>query len=343
MVRLTRLRYLVLMILFGVIVAPVSAARVQDLVRVRGAESAGKLTGMGLVIGLNNTGDGKKSQTTVRRLAAMFNKLGDPLVTPGEINESANVAVVYLTVKIPSGGARVGDEVDVHLAAPFAQSLVGGRLVLAPMLDPVTQRNILGYAEGMLEVANPEDAPNTARIVRGATLRSDFKPGYLDESGAMTLVLDGPNATWPMANLMAMRINDLMAPDGPPIARALDQKNILVTVPMPERHDPGSFISQILEIQIDPTLIRTGARVVINKAADTIVLTGEVQISPVVVSAKGVSINVGVATGANTAPPTLSGLLTMLEAVRASGGDRVAIVRELHRSGKLHAQLIEED
>ncbi len=51
-------------------VGPASAVHVEDLVRIKGAESS-KLTGTGLVVGLPGTGDGK-SGTLMRQVTELI-------------------------------------------------------------------------------------------------------------------------------------------------------------------------------------------------------------------------------------------------------------------------------
>lgn len=336
------------------------AVQIQNMVRIKGAEES-KIIGMGLVIGLNGTGDGKKSATTMRRLAAMMNRLGDPIVTAAELQNAANVAVVYLSAKIPAGGVREGDKLDVQVAAPSAGSLAGGRLVLTPMLGPIPGSPIYAFAEGALTIENAENA-RVAVVSGGATLTQSVHTRSIDEFGRMTLVLNHHNATWPMANTVSTLVNDLMAPDSAPIAQAIDPKNVVILVPANERSNPGAFISQVLEIQLDPTLVRTEARVVVNARTGTIVMTEDVEISPVVISHKGLTITTITPPRAPTQDEPeiaadsfigldpqkrggarLGDLLAAFNQLKVPAEDRISILKEIHRSGKLHAQLILED
>jgi flagellar P-ring protein precursor FlgI len=344
-----------------------SAVQIQDMVRIKGAESS-KIVGMGLVVGLNGTGDGNKSLSTMRRLSAMMNNLGDPAATALELKDAKNVAVVYLTAKLPSSGVREGDELDVEVAAPVAQSLAGGRLVLTPLVGPLPNSPIFAFAEGTVSTPDAK-SPATGVVKAGATLTRDVYAQFLDDYGRMTLVIDPANATWPMANTLATMVNDVMASDQAPIAYALDPKNIVIQVPPQDRANPSAFISQVLEIQLDPTLVRTEARVIINRKTGTIVMTENVQLSPVVISHKGMTITTSVpprpidpavlaAAAANgEAPPRdsvaldpntkgaakLADLLNAFNQLKVPADDRIAILKEIHRSGKLHAQLILED
>ena len=202
----------------------------------------------------------------------------------------------------------------------------------------------------------------TVGVVKGgAQLTRDVMAKYIDQYGRITLVLDENSASWPTANNLTNLINGVIAPDGPNIAKALDQKNIVIDVPRYELEDPAAFISQILRSYVDPSQISTGARVVINQRTGTIVVTGNVQISPVIISHKGMTIT----TITPPIQPTelnrqehdvnfvpidpekrggakLGDLLAAFNQLKVEAEDRIAIVKEIHRSGKLHAQLIME-
>jgi flagellar P-ring protein precursor FlgI len=342
-------------------VLPAAGVQVQDIVRIKGAET-NKLIGMGLVLGLRGTGDGGKSATTMRRLAAMMNRLDDSSVTPFELKDVKNVAVVYVSAKLPGSGVREGDKVDIQIAsAGPASSLEGGRLVLTPLVGPVPGSPVFAYAEGSLVLENA-NVPTVATVPGGATLTRDVMAQFMDQFGRMTLVLDQQNATWPMANTLAMLVNDVMAPDAPPIAFAMDQKNVVVQLPPREQRNPAPFIAQVLEIQLDPTLVRTEARVVVNQRTNTIVMTGDVQMSPVVISHPNLTITtmvppqvptperpevrqngfVGI-DPAQRGGVRLADLLAAFNQLKVPPADRIEIVKEIHRTGKLHAKLIIED
>ena len=338
-----------------------AAVRLQDLVRLKGSESS-KLVGMGLVVGLKGTGDGGKFQPAMRPLAAMMQRLIDPNVVAAELANVKNVAIVTITAKVPAGGVREGDEIDVQISSSgAASSLEGGRLFMTPLYGPIPGSPIFAYAEGRV-VIEDTDTPTVGTIKRGATLTQNITSRNVDQYGRITLVIDQQNATWPMANTIATRVNDEMAPDSPPIAMAVDQKNVVVQIPRPERANPAPFIAQIMEMHLDPTLIRTEARVVINQRTGTIVMTCDVEISPVIVSHRGMTINTITPQAAPTlaAPRVepqdfvaidpakrggakLADLLAAFNQLKVPAEDRIAIVKEIHRTGKLHAKLVLED
>ncbi len=346
-----------------IVLALASAARavqVQDLVRIKGSEK-NTLVGMGLVVGLNGTGDGGKFLPAMRPLASVIQKLIDPNVVASELKDAKNVALVTLTATLPSSGVREGDRVDVRVAAVGpAKSLQGGQLFLIPMTGPVPNSPVYAFAEGPVTVEDPA-VPTVGVVKDGAQLTRDVMARYMDANGRLTLVINNAFAGWPMSNNLAALINGIMAPDGPNIAKAIDQKNVVIDVPQSDRSDPAAFISQILQSYVDPALVANGAKVVINEKTGSIVISGDVQMSPVLISYEGLTIT----TLNPPVPPTaanpqlqtkhfialdpdnrggarLADLLNAFNQLKVKAADRIAIIKEIHKSGKLYAQLVME-
>lgn len=335
------------------------AVQVFDLARLKGAES-NKIIGMGIVIGLNGTGDGGKFAPAMRSLASAMQTLVDPTVFPLELRDAKNVALVALVANLPASGVREGDKVDVHVSAMAAKSIEGGRLFMVPLIGPQKDSPVIAFAEGPIVVENAK-FPTVGVIRGGAQLTRDIYVQYMDNGGRITLVLDESVATLPMANNLANLINGNLAPDGPNIARVIDQKNIVVDVPTQERRNPAAFIASVQQTYVDPQMINTGARVVINEKSGTIVFSSDVQVSPVGVTHRGLTINMitpepqpsptnpkverqgvlGVDPD-NRGGAKLADLIKAFNQMKVEPADRIAIIKEIHRSGRLHAQLMIE-
>jgi len=135
---------------------------------------------------------------------------------------------------------------------------------------------------------------------------------------------------------------------------------VVVIVPPAERDHPDSFISRVQQLPV--LIVPTEARVQVNKRTGTLIVTGDVEISPVVISHKGLTITT------MNPPPTpsarapvvtsrdsialdtsrqggarLQDLVNALEQLKVPVEDRITIVEELYKTGKLHAKLIEEE
>ena len=337
------------------VASPAFAVKVADVTRV-GGQRRNFLTGYGLVVGLNGTGDGDKP-TTLKPLRELLANLGNP-ATLEELGSADNVALVLVQATIPPNGVREGDELDVHvLSTNGASSLKGGRLFVGPLKGPVKNSPVVALAQGAVELEDPS-TPTTGIVKKGAVMEVDMAYRFI-ENGRFWLVLEDAAASWTAASNIAKIINEAEGTNGDEIAVAVDPKNVLVTIPRIEQARPDSFISRVqrLPLFIQPT----EARVQINARTGTLIVTGDVEISPVVISHKGLTIStidpepvptprapvvknkelVAIDT-TNAGGAKLQDLVGALEQLKVPAEDRITIVKELHKTGKLHAKLIVE-
>lgn len=343
----------------------VQATTIQDLVRIKGHER-NILTGLGIVIGLNGTGDqSNDSLVAARPYAQLLTNLGNPIASIDELAEADAYALVQVTMEIPPAGVREGDRLDVQVESMFnAESLDGGRLVVSMLRPPrpdAPDLAPLAYASGsvVIEGANPR-----AGVVRqGGQMLGDIRTNPVARDGSMSLVLKDQYAGYPVASTLAAAINDEFALDGlSDLARVEDAKNIRVLLPQADRERPAQFIAALMMIPIDPSLIQTEARIVINEKQGIILVTGNVEIGPVGITHRGLSITsitpepipdelnpkieqhqwTGIdTTDQRTRSSTrLVELLRALDQLKVSVSDQIAIIHELKKTGALHAQLV---
>jgi flagellar P-ring protein FlgI len=341
------------------LVQPAAALQVRDLARIKGAERS-TLVGMGLVVGLKGTGDGK-FLPAARPLAAVMQRLIDPNTVASELKDARNVALVALEATVPAHGVREGDRIDVHVSAiGTAKSLEGGRLFLFPLTGPLPDSPVFAFASGSVLVEDP-NTPTVGVVKQGAQMVTDIRARFMNDAGQITLVLNDQDAGWSNAFIIADLINHEMSDGSGPasIAMAVDPKNIVVDVPAWERTNPAAFISRILQSHLDLSIISSGARVLINQRTHTIIVGADVEVKPTFISHPGLTIT----TITPQPPPTLVNpdikasnfvgfdpqnlggtrmrdLLAALEQLKVPARDRVTIIRELKASGALKAELI---
>ena len=322
--------------------------RIGNLCRVKGQEQ-NRLQGLGLVIGLNGTGDGGDFAPCIDLLAAVLGRMGNP-VERGALSNSDNVALVMVEATIPATGARQGDRIDCAVSSlGEAPSLRGGRLFLTPLLGPHPQdTQVYALASGPLIIDDIEN-PTTARVLHGAQLEEDFFHLFSREDH-VNLVIDANRASFNAASEVARSVNYEMSlqNEGEDIARAIDAKNVQVLIPEQYRDDPVDFIAQILNIQMQTATPFAEARVVVNEKTGTIVISGEVEISPVVVVVGNLTVSTGNRSGVVAVDPSqqatanLQQLVIALEAIQVSPFAQIDVIRVLERSGKLHGWVIYE-
>ena len=351
---------LLFMLIALMLATPAMAVQVQDIARLKGSET-NKIVGMGLVVGLNGTGDGGKFLPAMRPLAKMVGRFVDPNTVAAELKDVKNVAIVTVTAELPANGVREGDRVDVRVASNgTAKSLQGGTLFMTPLMAPRPDVDmIFAFAEGPITIED-ENNPTSGKVSNGATLTRDIVTRHV-QNGQVTLVIDSRHASWPVARNLAQNINDELNPDGQPLAKAMDPKNVTVQIPMWERSDPSLFLSKLMVMSFPTPLMPIEARVVINERTGTIVMSGDVEVSPVVISKKGLTITRITPTpstdGRDTAETEqhfigvdpedkggakLADLIEAFSQLKVEAQDRIEVIKAIHASGHLHAELIFE-
>lgn len=257
--------------------------RLKELVSLQGASPV-QLTGYGLVVGLDRTGDRARGRRgaayTVQSVANMLERFGISVNT--DQLSSRNTAAVMVTATMsPFGG--VGGEVDVTVSAMGdARSLSGGVLLQTPLLNP-TNNEIHAMAQGPLSTGSAEASSrgssvqvnhsNTGRIPNGGLITKPL-PMPAAADGQVGLVLKKPDFT--NASKVSEAINAALG------EIASTEHAGLVNVQIPAQLQGSAELMAMLEgitVEVDQP-----SRIVINERTGTIVAGGGVRISEVMVT-----------------------------------------------------------
>ena len=336
--------------------------RLESICTVSGQQEL-RLIGMGLVTGLKGTGDGGKFLPMIRALAMSLRKLDNAVNDAPELKDVSNVALVLIEATVPANGIRRGQHIDCFVQSiGSAKSLRGGRLMVTPLgTQVVNDDRAMGMAGGAVLI---EDAtvPTSGKITGGVVVSTDVNNEFV-QNNQFTLLLDHDHASFRSASEVANVINadTSVESNGMPLAWARSPGVVEVTIPEQYRKDPLRFIAQVLDVQIDNP--HTQARVVVNAKAGTVIVTGEVEISPVAISHKNLSLTIGAPDDqaaqpadpvpgvgfvplmdqqSRQAPQRLKQLIDALNQLKVPTADVIDILKDLHRAGKLHAELITE-
>ena len=269
--------------------ADAASVRIKDIVNVQGVRG-NDLVGYGLVVGLNGTGDSLRSiPFTEDSLINLLERLGVNI--EGEDVKAKNVAAVIVTATLPPF-ARSGSEIDATISAiGDAESLLGGTLVLTPLLAAdgnvyaVAQGTVIagGFeAQGSAETVT-QGVPTSGVIPSGARIEQEVSFAF-DELRSVRLALRDPDFT------TAQRIQGAINREvGLEVARTLDSGTIDVAVPAAFANRVAAFVSAIENLPVTPDL---AARVVVDQRSGTIVVGADVRISEVAVSQGNLTVRV---------------------------------------------------
>lgn len=322
-----------------------------------GGQKEQKLTGIGLVIGLEGTGDGGKNMVAMQALAAVLKLDNSHVKDPKALKNADNVAIVKIEATIPKTGLRSGQYIDCYVSSLLsATSLQNGRLLVAPVeTAEIGDDTVVGLASGGIVLEG--NALRTGRIPKGITLMTDFTSSIADKRAGeiITLLLDAGHSSFHTASEVARVIHQDFELEGGVEVKATGAGVIEVRIPEQYGDSVIDFLALILKITIENP--HTQGRVVVNTKTGTIVVTGEVEISPVTVSHRNLHVDIGgISPGGGRSsnrrfatlpviddqsdrqtPESLKTLVEALNQLQVSTDDIIAIIRTLHRSGKLHA------
>ncbi len=351
------------------------ADRLKDMTSIAGVRS-NQLVGYGLVVGLSGTGDGN-SGLTLQSLQSMVSQFG--LVTDASNLSGKNAAAVMVTADLPAF-TKPGQRIDITVSTiGAAKSLRGGTLLMTPLLGAdgetyaVAQGNMvvggLGVTgnDGSSVIVN---IPTVGRIPRGASVEKMVETPFQSSDN---LILNLHQGDFSTAIRVSDAINDVFGPD---VSVALDASSIKVRAPVDPKQKV-SFVSLLENVEVDPA--RPSAKVIVNSRTGTIVIGGDVRVTPAVVTHGSLTVKVTedmnvTATGTTTTNANgtvttpgeavqtadteieieeetakafvfdtgvdLADIVDSINAVGASAADLVAILEALREAGSLRAEII---
>ena len=278
---------------------------VRDITSVQGVRD-NLLVGYGLVVGLRGTGDTQQTIFTVQTLANAMQKMG-VLITPGTVVVK-NVAAVFVTASLPPF-ARPGAKLDVTVGSiGDARSLDGGVLLMSALHGPDGQVYaeaqgplvLGGYSAGNGANRKEVNAANTGTIPDGAIIERDTA---VDLSGFKTVSLLLHNPDFTTATDIAAAVNDEFHRT---VATALDSRRVDINVADASAQSVPMLIARVQNLSLK---VHTPAKIIINERTGTIVMGGNVKLSPVSVIHGSLSIQVvttytAAQPGFITAPPS---------------------------------------
>jgi flagellar P-ring protein precursor FlgI len=310
--QLFRLWAAVCITLFSLLAAPAAqAARIKEIASIEGVRS-NQLTGFGLIVGLDGTGD----QTTqmpyaTQGLANYLRQLGLTL-PPAQLAQlqMKNVAAVLVSAQLPAF-ARPGQLMDVSVSSiGNAKSVKGGTLIATPLKG--ADGEVYAMAQGNIIVAGAGASAGGAKVTVNHLSVGRIPDGAQVERSVPTPLLEGStinlslNASdFQTARKVAAALNQRF---GNGMAAALDGRTVQVQVP-PGPNDRITFIAEMEELPIEASV--QAAKVIINARTGSIVLNQAVTLGACAIAHGNLSISIS-STPQVSQPGALSGGQTVV-------------------------------
>jgi flagellar P-ring protein FlgI len=346
-----------------------SADRIKDLASIDGVRD-NDLTGFGIVVGLDGTGDDTLSPVVKAALTKMLKRLGNT-VDPTNM-KMKNVAAVMVTAKLPAFG-KAGQKIDITVSSMGnAKSLSGGTLLMTPLRGAGGQ--MIANAQGALSIGGfTAEGASGSSTKKNHTLVGEVPGGATLEVSAPTvmpsreLIFVLGTADFTTATRMQAAIEAVL----PGVASARDASAVVVKIDGEWKQKVPELIAKLEAIEVDPDL---KAKVIVDEKTGTIVVGEAVTLrtaavtfgsltveiteapivsqptAPVIGNAKGVKTKVVANTTIKIDEPnntmhvmkkaaTVGDVAAAFAALGAKPRDLVSILRALKASGALRAEL----
>lgn len=293
--------------LAGAAAPPVHAARIKDIAQVEGVRG-NQLTGYGVVVGLDGTGDGQQSIFTVQSILSMLRRRGVVVsIDPRQVRVK-NAAAVVVTATLPPF-SRSGNRIDVQLSSiGDAESLRGGTLIMTPLFGGDQQ--VYAVAQGAVSLgggfsasapgASATSGHPTVGVVTGGALVEREVPVDLRGDGLVRLSLH--EADFTTATRMARVVNEFL---GTGAASAIDPAT--VAVQLEQNASTEQVMALLAGIETLDVVPDRRARVIVNERTGTVIMGEDVRIAPVGIAHGSLQVTVKVDLGVSQPAPFSEG------------------------------------
>ncbi len=287
------------------------AARIKEVSSVAGVR-ANQLSGYGLVVGLDGTGDmTTQAPFTTQSLISMLQQLG-VTIPPGTSLQLRNVAAVMVTASLPPY-AMPGQAVDVNVSSiGNAKSLRGGTLVSTPLKGVDGQ--IYALAQGNLVIGGAGASANgskvtinqlsSGRVPAGATIERAVPNGAL-QGDSLQLAMHASD--YHTASAVAAAINHAK---GAGTAVAVDARMVRVVMPA-EAERRVAFLADIENLQVQ--LAKPAAKVILNARTGSVVLNESVTLGACAVAHGNLSVTISTTPSVSQPGPLANGRTVVTE------------------------------
>ncbi len=282
---------LICILLMAIPSLAIGGIRIKELARVQQIEKK-PLVGYGLVVGLNGTGDSRRTNFTTQSVVNMLQRFG--VTVPANQMRLRNVAAVMVTADAP-GFLSAGDRLSVTVSSlGDAKSLEGGMLLMTPMMDETGE--MYGMAQGPISVGGfsvettggggvRQNHTLVGRVPDGAVLEKSMGENF---SFGDSLLLSMNETDFTTAQRMVAAINETFKDT---LATLNNPRTIQVIFPEAYRANgqQSKFVAELEQIEIEPD---TRGRVVINERTGTVVVGGNVRLLPAAVAHGNLSVEI---------------------------------------------------
>ena len=343
------------------------AVRIKDVARFRGVRS-NKLMGVGVVVGLQGTGDSRKNAQVSQAIQNYMKSMNFDIDVSRM--DARNGALVIVSGDLPPFATN-GQLMDVTVSTfGDAQSLRGGQLLRTELYAIGDSDTVYGIAEGAVSVGGFGASAGGNQQQVGFLTAGRVAGGGVVEKGAPTkLVYDNRMfiELYEVDLTTATRVQEAINKRNPEF-EAVAESGSTISVSLPKGMNPIVAMAKLEEITV---MVDNAAVVIVNEKTGSIAIGGNVKIAPVAIALGSISVNIveevsvsqpnpfsrngdtavvanqrvsadqGPADVAVVAPnSTIADLARIFQELRLKPNDIINILQLLKQQGALKARLI---
>ena len=343
------------------------AVRIKDVARFRGVRS-NKLMGVGVVVGLQGTGDSRKNAQVSQAIQNYMKSMNFDIDVSRM--DARNGALVIVSGDLPPFATN-GQLMDVTVSTfGDAQSLRGGQLLRTELYAIGDSDTVYGIAEGAVSVGGFGASAGGNQQQVGFLTAGRVAGGGMVEKGAPTkLVYDNRMfiELYEVDLTTATRVQEAINKRNPEF-EAVAESGSTISVSLQKGMNPIVAMAKLEEITV---MVDNAAVVIVNEKTGSIAIGGNVKIAPVAIALGSISVNIveevsvsqpnpfsrngdtavvanqrvsadqGPADVAVVAPnSTIADLARIFQELRLKPNDIINILQLLKQQGALKARLI---
>lgn len=307
-----------------------------------------KLTGAGLVVGLNGTGDQNIPPEAIRALKSSIAAMKINLQDIKSPLQAGNIANVSITVYIPSQGVQPGQQVECYVNANQPEvNLTGGYLLpTAVTVEGSNQKKADALIVGPVRT---DRSRNQAQglIENGAQIRSAITPRLVTGQGIphLKFFLNASLYDPQTGRQVVQQINRFLAANMVNTSKAMLQSSGLVMISLPDANPnyAQQLATQLLNVEIpqqSPGSSDQRPQVIIDTASARIETRGTVFLQPARLQFPDLMLEIS--PGSRGGATRLDDLLALCQQLQLPRQQQVTLVRTLQQQAKIQANYHEQ-
>ncbi|WP_339735375.1 flagellar basal body P-ring protein FlgI [uncultured Gimesia sp.] len=310
-----------------------------------------KLTGTGLVVGLNGTGERNYSPEAIQALKSSMTSMNINLKQIKTPLRAGNLANVSLIAYIPNKGVTKGQRIECYITAANSDVKLNGGYLLPTTIQQTGSPTAGAVVMGALQTGQTKNK-SQASIDQGAQILSDLTPKLVSGSGIpyLKFFLNESASLPAIGQLVTQSMNQRLTAQQNLNAKAILQSSSMIMISLP--HSDPKVAQQLaayllkLSIPIQSSRVQSSLasqqtpEVMIDQATATIQTRGNVLLQPTQVEQSDLILEIS--SSAASATPKLNDLLALMHHLRFPKARQIEFLRELQQQGKIKAAYHEQ-